>query len=555
MSTSPTVNRTTPTFNVEALSSVTSLSSLFTILLSFSGLRDWLKLIVLGGALETLRRVASSFWQWAMGSFFVTIHLDNDDVAYDWMMIWLSLQPAWRKAREVQISSKDYGLNRNATVVVPGETGTTGETRSVAYLPTYGSTHAMFFRRHWMRVTRTRQDLGEGCTRETLQVSILARNREIINQLLREAKEAYTSEDQNRVSIYTCDQYNCWHRSASRAKRPMQSIVLDPMIKDRILEDAKDFMASENWYSERGIPFRRGYLLHGAPGSGKTSLIHALAGELKLDVYVISLSRRGFDDARLHEIISDLPPRAIALIEDIDASFTTAVGVRGSSAGAAAPSSGDEGGGVTLAGLLAAIDGVAAQEGRLLFATTNHIEVLDPALTRPGRMDVHVEFRLASKWQAKQLFKSFFPPVAPSDRSHADEADFEEKVSQSVTGSSSSTLVESEAPRSRTPSIISVPCRPAFKSADGPVRSAPKLSAATVEYLAQQFANAIPEEEVSMAALQGHLMCHKRQPKEAVDSAPAWIARERQAREVKMKEIEKDDSVKVEPASPSYVNA
>ncbi|KAJ1306348.1 hypothetical protein OPQ81_007355 [Rhizoctonia solani] len=554
MSASPVVNETTPNFSIETLSSVTSLSSLFTLLLSFSGLRDWLKLIILGGALETLRRIASSFWGWATGSFFVTIHLDNDDVAYDWMMIWLSLQPAWRKAREVQISSKDYGLNRNATVVVPGETGATGETRSVAYLPTYGSTHSMFYHRHWMRVTRTRQDLGEGCTRETLEVSILSRNRDIINRLLREAKEAYTSEDQNRVSIYTCDQYNCWHRSASRAKRPMESIVLDPLVKNMILEDAKDFLASENWYSERGIPFRRGYLLHGAPGSGKTSLIHALAGELKLDVYVISLSRRGFDDARLHEMISDLPPRAIALIEDIDASFTTAVGVRGSSAGVTSPSGADDGGGVTLAGLLAAIDGVAAQEGRLLFATTNHIEVLDPALTRPGRMDVHVEFRLASKWQAKQLFKGFFPPVASSDLSHVDEVELEEKIAYSTMGSSESTLVESEAPRSRTPSTASVPCRSAFKSADGPVRSVPKLSAATVEYLAQQFANAIPEEEVSMAALQGHLMCYKRQPKEAVDLAPAWINRERQAREAKTKEVEKEN-IRVEPVVPGHVNA
>ncbi|KAF8736398.1 P-loop containing nucleoside triphosphate hydrolase protein, partial [Rhizoctonia solani] len=545
---SPLVNQTDTSFTTETLSSVTSLSSLFTILLSFSGLRDWLKLFILGGSLEVLRRISSLSWGCFVGYFFVTVHLDNDDVAYDWMIIWLSLQPAWRKAREVQISSKDYGLNRNATIVVPGETSTTGDTRSVAYLPTYGSTHTMFFRRRWMRVTRTRQDLGEGCTRETLEVSILARDREVINQLLREAKEAYTSEDQNRVSIYTCDQYNCWHRSASRAKRPMQSIVLDPSIKNMIMEDAKDFMASENWYSERGIPFRRGYLLHGAPGSGKTSLIHALAGELKLDVYVISLSRRGFDDARLHEIISDLPPRAIALIEDIDASFTTAVGVRGSSAGTATSGS-DEGGGVTLAGLLAAIDGVAAQEGRLLFATTNHIEVLDPALTRPGRMDVHVEFRLATKWQAKQLFKSFFPPVALSDSSHVDEIDSEQdKVSQSVSDSSGSTLVESEAPRSRTPSTVSTPSRPAFKSADGFVRSAPKLSAATVEYLAQQFANAIPEEEVSMAALQGHLMCHKRQPKEAVDSAVAWISRERQAREAKLRDAE-EAVTRIEPTN------
>jgi len=197
---------TSATSVVDSLSSISGLGSLVTMLLSFSGLRDWLKLIVLGGALETLRRFASSCWEWALAAFFLTIHLDNDDIAYDWMMIWLSLQPAWRKAREVQISSKDYGLNRNATIVVPGETDATGETRSVAYLPTYNSTHSMIYNNHWMRVTRTRQDLGEGCTRESLQISLLARNRDVINQLLREAKEAYTREDQNRVAIYTCDQ-------------------------------------------------------------------------------------------------------------------------------------------------------------------------------------------------------------------------------------------------------------------------------------------------------------------------------------------------------------
>jgi mitochondrial chaperone BCS1 len=60
-----------------------------------------------------------------------------------------------------------------------------------------------------------------------------------------------------------------------------------------LIADAKDFLRSEDWYAERGIPFRRGYLLHGVPGSGKTSLIHAIAGELGLDIYVVSLSSKG----------------------------------------------------------------------------------------------------------------------------------------------------------------------------------------------------------------------------------------------------------------------
>ncbi|QRV88320.1 AAA family ATPase [Ceratobasidium sp. AG-Ba] len=315
----------------------------------------------------------------------------------------------------------------------------------------------------------------------------------------------------------------------------MSSIVLDPEIKDMIMEDAKDFMSSESWYADRGIPFRRGYLLYGAPGSGKTSLIHALAGELKLDVYVISLSRRGFDDAKLNEMISDLPPRAIALIEDIDASFTTAVGVRGSGSASNVGSGGEDGGGVTLAGLLGAIDGVAAQEGRLLFATTNHIEVLDPALTRPGRMDVHVEFRLATKWQARELFKSFFPPAPPSEVPSSDDnnIDVDEKDTNSSLGTTP-TLIDTPS-RSRTSSASS---RPMFKASGGPVRTTPKLSAATVDYLAKRFADAIPDNEVSMAALQGHLMCFKRQPREAVDSAPAWIAKERAAREARAREAE-----------------
>ncbi len=76
------------------------------------------------------------------------------------------------------------------------------------------------------------------------------------------------------------------------------------------------------WYSDRGIPFRRGYLLHGIPGSGKSSLIHAIASELELDVYVLSLSAPWMSDDRLQQLLGVVPKGTMVLLEDLDAAFT-----------------------------------------------------------------------------------------------------------------------------------------------------------------------------------------------------------------------------------------
>ncbi|KAF9257222.1 P-loop containing nucleoside triphosphate hydrolase protein [Marasmius fiardii PR-910] len=293
-------------------------------------------------------------------------------------------------------------------------------------------THTIYYRGHWLRIKRSRKN--DGC--ELLSISVVARSNTILKQLVLQAKHEYKAEAIHRIQIYFADSHGSWRWTDSRHKRPMSSIVLNPDVKEMLLSDTKDFLASEK-YADRGIPFRRGYLLHGVPGSGKSSLIHAIAGELMLDIYVVSLSSLWISDSTLTTLMGRVPARCIVLLEDLDAAFMRSVSrdedkdndkkdkdSKDNNDNSNSNSTGSFGRSrrrrddqmsdtntLSLSGLLNALDGVAAAEGRILFATTNHLERLDPALSRPGHMDVWVEFKNASKWQAEALFRNFFPSV------------------------------------------------------------------------------------------------------------------------------------------------
>jgi len=299
------------------------------------------------------------------------------------------------------------------------------------------------------------------------------------------------------------------------------------------LADAHKFLESRAWYSERGIPFRRGYLLYGVPGSGKTSLIRSLAGELCLDVYVVSLSRAGLDDVTLQELISHLPGRCIALMEDIDAAFHHDINREAAHPKVETPgvSGGSQSRGVTLSGLLNAIDGVAAHEGRLLFATTNDYGALDPALRRPGRMDRHIEFGLATRYQMREMFLRFYgptdstPPPHFSEKPtspHADERDGKNNGDDWSPNSTAVTLVEfdTDVPLSRTNSSESENAECRLK----------EWQAAGLQGQAQKFASLVPDRVISMAELQGYLMLHRSDPLSALVGAGEFI-REKQNRE------------------------
>ncbi|KAH9940364.1 P-loop containing nucleoside triphosphate hydrolase protein [Epithele typhae] len=550
-----------------------------------SSMIDGMKLVVLGGTVETARRVASSGWSHFINSFFLTAHFSEEDYPYDWLMLWLSRRPEWQRSREFETTTRNSNPGFGSRVADNSfgdddddEDDTPGRVKTrVVFQPTPNTTHTIYYRGHLLRVKRWRKgDTGS----EVISVSVVARNNSILKQLVLQAKKEYEAEAVHRIQIYFADSHGCWRWTDSRHKRPMSSIVLNPGVKEMLLADTKDFLKSEKWYADRGIPFRRGYLLYGVPGSGKSSLIHAIAGELMLDIYVVSLSSSWINDSTLTTLMGRVPARCIVLLEDLDAAFTRSTSRDGTSTGSpdneskekvneqpTSTSSSRRGrkndqmsdvNTLSLSGLLNALDGVAASEGRLLFATTNHLERLDPALSRPGRMDVWIEFKNASKWQAELLFRNFFPSTDEDNEELEGDLDGIElptvPPSPSAGSSSSSTLFSSlssalssvptspsgsSTPLSPLPSMPEgLPARARTTSTIGrgsgektkerartvsdgglqhqsylppPIEeelleakhSAKPLDGATLAMLAKKFADAIPDEEFSVAALQG----------------------------------------------------
>ena len=190
---------------------------------------------------------------------------------------------------------------------------------------------------------------------------------------------------------------------------------------------------------------------------------------------------------------------------------------------------------VSLSGLLNSLDGIGAQEGRVLFATTNKYSSLDPALCRPGRMDLHIEFKLASRFQAEELFKRFYAPssstsVRATESEHEKREDGDVAVDASEDCCSKDLIDLSESSTLLSPSLSEKTeendsAGPTYVGVSHRVR-APELSVDRITALAAQFALAVPERQLSMASLQGFLMMHKTRPFSAVSDIGAWVEKE-----------------------------
>ncbi|KAI6112998.1 P-loop containing nucleoside triphosphate hydrolase protein [Pisolithus sp. B1] len=505
------------------------LTTITSTLASVSALRDWAFLLVIGSLFEVARRGLSSFWTSLVDAFFITAVFDEEDASYQWILAWLSKQPSWRDIRYVTVSTDTV----RAVYARESYSRRDSILKEPSYMPAESHSYNLWYKSRWMTVTRVPvSNHGGWSSKDSLQLRVFSRRQGLLGTIIEEAKRDWLETQKDSLTVWVSNSDNTWIPLARRLKRPLSSIVLDPGVREFLVEDVKDFLANKAWYQERGIPFRRGYLLYGAPGSGKTSVIQAIAGELCLNVYMLSLSRSGLDDTSLATLLSSLPEQCIVLMEDIDAAFYHGLsrepglpkGTSSAETGARdrPPSSGEVAGRLSLSGILNAIDGIAANEGRILFATTNKYDVLDPALCRPGRMDLRLQFHNASKYQARELFKRFFSPspveAMGKDDVAVEEPDLDAPHLIDLTSPGKSQGSSLEPSEKSSPSSYSGLCH----------RSrAPTLSVHELSALADQFAAGVPERQITMAALQGYLMTYKATPFEAVTGVSGWVEKER----------------------------
>ncbi|CAB5371371.1 unnamed protein product [Rhizophagus irregularis] len=246
---------------------------------------------------------------------------------------------------------------------------------------------------------------------------------DIITDYLNEITRSYL-ETQKKVKVRSRYERNghYWYRVQTLScVRNLDSVALDESQEILLKKELDTFINDKAFYDRIGIPYRRGILLYGSPGTGKTSLINAISSHLSRDTYYLNLKGIS-NDNQLSAAFSSVPANQIIVLEDVDTQSTvlhkrtrkksffsvtksTSIDKKDTEQDDQDVPTGPSFSGFSLSTFLGCLDGNILAEGNIIVMTTNHVEHLDPACIRPGRMDVHLNLGYCTCYQINKMYK------------------------------------------------------------------------------------------------------------------------------------------------------
>jgi chaperone BCS1 len=245
-------------------------------------------LAVLATGAQALRSSAKIGISLLKRHFLITLEVTSKDRAFPWVLQWLSAQGKRTQhlSVETSLTPSKSSSSKNIFSLVPGP-----------------GQHFLHFKGKFINVQRFREqqmvDLNTGKPWEKIQFLAFGRDPTPFEAILYEAYHMASLREEGKTIIYTNWGSEWRPFGFPRKKRPLESVILDDGISSKLFADVLEWQNSSKWYSDRGIPYRRGYLLHGPPGSGKSSFILALAGKLEYNICILNLAERGLTDDRL----------------------------------------------------------------------------------------------------------------------------------------------------------------------------------------------------------------------------------------------------------------
>lgn len=399
----------------------------------------------ISGVLGFLQTIAVKLYWYITRFFTASVSINARDKLNREVLNWLGAQVLVRQgtrivtARSEQIESDAFYYRRAPE---PRDDYSMDKRKPIQYLPTFGTTWFTYERNVFIvrRVSANSTGMSfvdqvpdefaaapEGD--EPLIVMCLGRSVEPIKRFLNACRNFAEKERESYVTVRASkSQYGdeSWETTILRPIRPLETIHFDEKVKAELVADIRNYLdpATRRFYTQRGIPYRRGYLLHGPAGTGKTSLSLGLAGLFGLELYLLHVPSVR-TDTDLERLFTTLPPRCFILLEDIDAAGIKDRGNfdKDEQEGNEDEEDDDEDRShygprchISLSGLLNVLDGVASQEGRIVLMTSNFAERLDRALVRPGRIDRMIFLGNISQRSAELMYKRMYEldPSNPS---------------------------------------------------------------------------------------------------------------------------------------------